>query len=254
VPSADPTQRFSDRVNNYEAYRPRYPDAFFTFLEAELGIGPATVVADVGSGTGISAGPLVERGVVVHAIEPNGPMRAAAEAKYANRPNFHSLSATAEATGLPDDSVDLVLAAQAFHWFDKPRARAEFARILRPGGRVVLVWNERKLAGTPFLAAYENLLLTYATDYTKIRHELVTEDVLAAFFAGPFETRVFANVQEFDCAGLEGRLLSSSYAPAAGQAGHDEMLIELRRIFDAHQQGGRVRVEYDTRARVGRVK
>jgi len=255
--SIDPTQRFSDRVENYEKYRPRYPKAFFDYLRDELGLFKGSIVADVGSGTGISAEPLVERGVVVHAIEPNGPMREAAERKLSKRANFHSINSTAEATGLPDRSVDLVLAAQAFHWFDKPRAKAEFKRILKPGGRIVLVWNERRLNATPFLTDYETMLQQFGTDYQAIRHENVTDEVLAEFFApGGYETRVFENAQEFDYAGLEGRLMSSSYVPGPGpgpgDANYERMISELKRICDRHQQGGRVKMEYETRARVGR--
>jgi len=252
--SSDPTQRFSDRVENYEKYRPRYPKAFFDYLRDELGLFKGSAVADVGSGTGISAETLVERGIVVYAIEPNAPMREAAERKLAKRPNFKSVNSTAEETTLPDRSVDLVLAAQAFHWFDKPRAKAEFKRILKSGGRVALVWNERKLDASPFLTDYESMLLQFGTDYKAIRHENVTEEVLTEFFAPHgFETRVFENSQDFDYAGLQGRLLSSSYVPAPGQGNYEQIIKALKSVFDRHQKGGKVRMEYETRVRVGKV-
>jgi SAM-dependent methyltransferase len=146
--AADSTQRFSDRVEHYVRSRPNYPDAFYEFLWTELGLTPDGAVADIGSGTGISARPLLAKGNTVYGIEPNGPMRQAAERGLAGYANFRSIDATAEATTLPAASVDLILAAQAFHWFDRDRARAEFARILKPGGWVVLVWNERSCATT----------------------------------------------------------------------------------------------------------
>jgi SAM-dependent methyltransferase len=248
------TERFSDRVADYVRARPAYPEAFYTFLRVDLELTAGKAVADVGSGTGISARPLVEQGVVVYGVEPNAPMREAAEAGLGAFGEFRSVDGTAEATTLAGASVDVVLAAQAFHWFDKGRARAEFARILRPGGWVVLVWNERRLDSTPFLRGYEALLQTFATDYRQVRHENASADVIRAFFA-PAEVRVreFANAQQFDYAGLEARLLSSSYTPGADHPGRAGMLAELRRLFDAEQRGGRVAFEYDTRAWYGRL-
>jgi SAM-dependent methyltransferase len=251
---ADSTQRFSDRVEHYVRSRPSYPTAFYDFLDDDLRLPSPMTVADIGSGTGISTKPLLERGHTVHAIEPNAPMRAAAEKLLSHHRTFHSINATAESTNLPAASVDLILAAQAFHWFDKPKARAEFARILRPGGYVVLVWNERRTDATPFLRDYEQLLQTYATDYNTVRHENVDAPALAAFFApSSFTTREFENAQHFDYPGLESRLLSSSYTPAANDPRRPPMLERLRQIFDRHQQGGRVTFEYDTRAHYGQL-
>jgi SAM-dependent methyltransferase len=251
---SDPTTRFSDRVQHYVRSRPNYPAAFYDFLDHDLNLPKPATIADVGSGTGISARPLLERGHTVLALEPNAPMRAAAEQLLGHHPDFHSLAATAEATTLPAASVDLVLAAQAFHWFDRAKARAEFARILRPGGQVVLVWNERELDTTPFLRAYEQLLHTHATDYGQVRHENIDHAILAAFFAPtPFQTREFANAQTFDYEGLESRLLSSSYTPAADSPRRAPMLAELRRVFDRNAEGGRVTFAYITRAHFGRL-
>jgi SAM-dependent methyltransferase len=250
----DPAHRFSDRVEHYVRSRPDYPRAFYDFLHTDLALAPPATIADIGSGTGISARPLLEAGHTVFGIEPNAPMRQAAERLLASFPNFRSLDATAEATTLPNVSVDLVLAAQAFHWFDRTRARAEFARILRPGGWLVLVWNERRLDASPFLREYEDLLNRRATDYARVRHENVDDAALAAFFApADRDVRAFHNEQRFDYAGLEARLLSSSYTPAADDPRRPPMLAELRQIFDRHQQGGHVVFEYDTRAHYGRL-
>jgi SAM-dependent methyltransferase len=250
----DPTHRFSDRVEHYVRSRPDYPSAFYDFLHTDLALAPSATIADVGSGTGISAGPLLEAGHTVYGIEPNAPMRQAAERLLASFPNFHSLDATAESTTLPTAGVDLILAAQAFHWFDRPRARAEFARILRPGGWLVLVWNERRLDATPFLRDYEALLHRYGTDYATVRHENVDEAALGEFFSpATYAMREFPNAQHFDYAGLESRLLSSSYTPAADDPRRAPMLADLRDLFDRHQQGGQVTFEYDTRAHYGRL-
>ncbi|WP_395751944.1 class I SAM-dependent methyltransferase [Prosthecobacter sp.] len=250
--NAAPEQRFSDRVENYVRYRPSYPQEVIAMLQREAGLVPQSVVADVGSGTGISAELFLRAGNGVHAVEPNREMREAAERLLAHFPNFHSVAASAQETTLADASVDFIVAAQAFHWFNTPETRAEFTRILKPGGRVVLIWNERKLDATPFLQAFEQLLLTFGTDYTAIRHENVNADALSAFFQGAYVTHTFANEQRFDFEGLKGRLLSSSYAPAEGQPRHEEMLAELRRIFEAYEVSGQVCFEYDTRVHVGR--
>ncbi len=251
APSPAPEQRFSDRVENYVRYRPGYPQEIISLLQDEAGLTPKSIIADIGSGTGISAEFFLKAGCTVHAVEPNGDMRAAAERLLSRYPNFHSVSASAQATTLPDHSIDLIVAAQAFHWFNTPATRAEFTRILKPGGHISLIWNERKLDSTPFLHAFEQLLLTFGTDYTQIRHENVDAAALSSFFSGPYATHTFPNEQRFDFEGLKGRLLSSSYAPAPGQPRHDEMIAELRCIFDEHQMSGQISFEYDTRVHLG---
>ncbi len=181
-------------------------------------------------------------------------MRAAAERQLAEYPTFHSVNGSAEATTLGDGSVDCVVAAQAFHWFDPRRTRAEFQRILRPGGRAVLLWNARRLDATPFLREYEALLLKFGTDYARVRHERIDEAALAEFFGNRqyFKGSV-DNFQTLDWDGLRGRLLSSSYVPAAGQPGHEQMLAGLERLFAKHQSDGQVTIEYDTQVFAGRL-
>ena len=120
----DSTQRFSDRVADYVRYRPNYPRGILATLAAETGLSTDSLVADVGSGTGISAELFLSHGNAVYAVEPNHDMRAAAEAALARYPRFHSVVGTAETTSLPDHSVDYVVAAQAFHWFDADSTRA----------------------------------------------------------------------------------------------------------------------------------
>lgn len=244
---ADPTRRFSSRVDSYVKYRPSYPPGVAELLAAECGLPAGAVVADVGSGTGLLSELLLRRGWRVYGVEPNPEMRGAGERLLASYADFVSVDGTAEATALPDRGVDCVTAGQAFHWFDRQRARAEFARILRPGGWVALVWNDRRVATTPFQAEYERLLRTHAVDYAQVNHKLVDDAAIGAFFApGGFRTAHFENYQEFDYTGLQGRLLSSSYTPEPGRPGYEPMLAELREIFDAHQSAGRVRFDYDT--------
>jgi SAM-dependent methyltransferase len=254
MPASNATSRFSDRVENYVRYRPGYPAEALRVLEMECGLIPRHVIADVASGTGIWTRMLLENGNRVFAVEPNAEMRRAGERLLSALPNLISTAGNAEATTLPEGSVDFVTAAQAAHWFERGAARQEFVRILKPGGWLVLLWNERLIDRTPFLHAYEQLLLTHGTDYEEIRHERTTEAVNEFFDPAPYAERSFAMRQEFDYAGLEGRLLSSSYAPAPGHTKHAPMLRELRRIFDENSSAGRVVFEYTTRIYFGMLK
>lgn len=222
-------------------------------LQAECGLTPDSVIADIGSGTGFLSRLFLENGNRVLGVEPNREMREAGEQFLAKYPSFTSVEGTAEVTTLPSHMIDMVTAGQAAHWFDPPRARAEFVRILKSGGWTVLVWNERRTDSTPFLRDYEQLLLTYGTDYEAVRHERTTDNLGTFFAPTGFQVRTLEKVQEFDYAGVEGRLLSSSYAPMAGDPSHPAMLQELRKIFDRHQVGGRVRMEYTTRVFFGQL-
>lgn len=222
-------------------------------MKTECGLAPAHVVADVASGTGIWTQTLLENGNRVFGVEPNVDMRLAGERLLAGFPKFTSVAGSAEATTIPGHSVDFVTSAQAAHWFDRARSRREFVRILKPDGWLVLLWNEREVDTTPFLREYEQLLLTYGTDYEDVRHERTTESVNEFFDPAQYEERVFANQQKFDYAGLEGRLLSSSYAPGPGHPKHEPMLQELQRIFDSQAVDRRVAFDYKTRVYFGRV-
>jgi SAM-dependent methyltransferase len=253
MPASNATVRFSDRVENYVRYRPGYPPQVLEALKAECGLRPGHSIADIASGTGIWSRILLENGNRVTGVEPNDGMREAAERLLVPFPNFASISATAESTTLPDASMDFVTAAQAAHWFNREQSRREFARILKPDGWLVLMWNERLTDSTPFLRDYEQLLLTYGTDYEDIRHERTTDAVNEFFDPNPYEERNFPMLQEFDYAGVEGRLLSSSYAPGPEHPRHAAMLRELRRIFEQHAVENRVAFDYKTRVYFGQL-
>ena len=253
MPASNATTRFSDRVENYVRYRPGYPVGVLQGLKKECGLRPNHTIADVAFGTGIWTRLLLENANPVFGVEPNAEMREAGERLLAAFPNFTSVAGTAEATTLPDESVDFVTAAQAAHWFDRKRARCEFARILKPGGWLVLLWNERLTDSTKFLRDYERLLLTYGTDYEEVCHERTTAAVNEFFDPIPFQERTFAMRQEFDYSGVEGRLLSSSYAPGREHPQHTPMLRELRRIFELSSVEGRIVFEYKTRVYFGQL-
>ena len=249
----EPTQRFSLRVDNYVRYRPGYPVGILNLLRERYGFARDSEIADVGSGTGALARPLLENGNRVYGIEPNEEMRRAGERLLAGFPRFVSVAATAEKTTLPDGSVDFVTVGQAFHWFDPGPTRREFGRILRPTGRVALVWNARRKEGTGFLAAYERLLQDHATDYAEVNHgRRASPEKVRGFFAPmPVESWTFENAQRLDLAGLKGRLLSSSYVPAEGEPGSSRMLTDLEDVFWRYQEGGKVALLYDARLYVG---
>ena len=250
----DVTQRFSSRVENYIKYRPGYPNEVIETLRSECGLTSGSIIADVGSGTGILTEMFLRNGNTVYGIEPNRDMREAAERLLKDYPRFRSVAARAEETTLGDASVDFVTAGQAFHWFDREKTRGEFARVLKPQGWIALIWNERVTTTTQFLVAYEQLLKDYSTDYEQVDHRRIDEDVIRDFFdSDDFRLKQFKNVQVFDYEGVKGRLLSSSYAPEEGRPNFEPMLAELESIFQTYQDEGKVVIEYVTQMYYGQL-
>lgn len=250
---SDPLTRFSNRSDNYAKFRPGYPADLIEILKSDCGLNEKSVIADVGSGTGILSELFLQKGSSVVAVEPNAAMRLVAERLLRSYEKFRSINATAEATTLENESVDFVTAAQAFHWFDRAGARREFARILKPEGWVVLIWNERRLDSSAFLRAYEDLLLRYGTDYGKVRHEKVTGEIADFFSPENFELQTLENAQNFDFESLKGRLLSSSYTPDQDHPNFTPMIEELESIFDVNQKNGMVTFAYETKVYYGHL-
>ena len=249
----DPTKRFSNRVENYIKYRPTYPPDIIKLLEAKCGLTPESVIADLGSGTGILSGLFLTNGNRVFGVEPNREMRAAGDRLLARYPKFSSVNATAEATTLVTASVDFITAGQAFHWFDRVKARAEFERILKPNGWVILVWNGFRVEISSLNTAYQQLVLQYGTDYQEVRREVIGCEVESFYQPGKCDCARFEFQQVFDFEGLKGRLLSSSYAPEPDHPSYKPMLHELREIFDANQKDGGVVFFYETELYYGQL-
>jgi SAM-dependent methyltransferase len=241
-----PSERFSSRVEDYARYRPSYPPPALELLRERCGLAAGAAVADLGSGTGILTELLLEYGAEVFAVEPNDGMRAAAEAQLGHQPRFHSVTGSAEATTLAPASVDLLVAGQAFHWFDPRRSRIEALRVLRPHGWGALLWNERPPAATPFLADYDTLLKRYAPEYTRITASRADVGTMREFLGAAMELQTFDNQQVLDFEGLRGRLMSSSYAPEPGAPEHEPMIAMLREVFGRHDRGGHVTMPYST--------
>jgi SAM-dependent methyltransferase len=243
-----PTERFSSRAEAYTRGRPEYPREMLTLLGRECGLTPEWRVADIGSGTGLLARLFLRFGCEVFGVEPNLEMRQAGERELQGEARFHSVDGRAEATGLPDGAFDLVTAGQAFHWFEPAGARAEFGRILRAPGWVVLAWNERR-ASPGFMEEHEELQSRLAREKA---HPGAGE--FDAFFGhGAWHMAAIPNPQMLDEETLLQRMESCSWAPRAGTDGYEEMVAELRRLFRVYAREGHVVMEYETRVYWGRV-
>ncbi|NPV00984.1 MAG: class I SAM-dependent methyltransferase [Brevinematales bacterium] len=250
----DGKTRFSNRVDNYAKHRPGYPAEAVDYLFSEAGFASGSAVADMGAGTGIFTRILLERGAKVYAVEPNAEMLAQAENDLSGIAGFIPVHAPAEETGLDSGIVDFITAAQAFHWFDFDGAKREFARILKPGGKAVLIWNDRVTEGDSFGKEYDGLLQRYVYRYDTLVHKRFSIGDFAGLFAdGVFRTAVFDNSQEFDFDGMRGRMLSSSYAPLEGETNYEEIMAGLREIFERNQSGGKVKLKYQTQLFWGEV-
>jgi SAM-dependent methyltransferase len=249
----DPTERFSDRAETYAKYRPGYPDDAVRFLGTF--VAPPATAADIGSGTGILTRQLLNNNYDLYAVEPNEAMRKEAERTLSGHPSFRSVCGTAEATTLPDRSIDLITCAQAFHWFDRVKTKLEFSRILKINGITAILWNERGEDASPVNQAYDKLLKEMAPDYQNVSHRRVATEEIRTFFApGEVELRTFANYQVLGREAFLGRLISSSYVPNVGQSGHQEIIAAAEKIFDARHVGGEIRFDYETKIYVGRFR
>jgi SAM-dependent methyltransferase len=238
------SDRFLGRVEAYAKYRPSYPAAAIDLLAARCGLKPGVHAVDLGSGTGILSALLLQRGARVYGIEPNREMRAYSELALGGE--FHTESGTAENTHMPDRFFDLLVAGQAFHWFDPRKARVEALRILKPGAWAALFWNERQKGVVPFLEDYEALLRRYAPEYDAVAALRAQDEGIGAFFGHPPQLATFPNQQVLDFEGLAGRVMSSSYAPTRDQPEHGPLMAGLREVFDGHQCDGKVVFPYET--------
>ncbi len=254
VTFADAKNRFSNRVADYLRYRPHYPEGVLDFLRSQSQLSPAHAIADIGSGTGFLSELFLKNGNQVFGVEPNQEMREAGEEYLAAYPRFTSIDGSAEATTLPNSCADFVSVGQAFHWFKPVPTHREFARILRSNGWVAIVWNDRMLSKTGFAVSYEELLVRFGTDYSCVRDSYPrTEDIRAFFGHENFLTHQIPNSQDFDLESLRGRLRSSSYVPTEGDPNFTPMMAALDTLFAAHQQDGRVLMEFSTWIHTGQL-
>ena len=248
----DPKDRFSRRAQYYDAYRPRYPESLLTYMREQLSLSQRSLVADIGSGTGILTEMLLENGNTVFAIEPNEDMRKTAEARLSHYLTFKSVKGSAEATTLQSNSVDFITAAQSFHWFQVGAAKREFRRILRMDGWVVLIWNTR-MTSSPFLQGYEALVAwTAGETKNRVRHEDLTGTAIIEFLE-KYQAVKLHSSQVLDLNGLVGRLLSASYSPLPGEPLHEQLVRKATDLFDRYQRNGTVTLEYWTEVYAGKL-
>lgn len=249
---SDSTTRFSNRVENYVKYRPGYPEEIIDYLQSDFNLSPNKLIADIGAGTGISATLFLKGGYAVKGVEPNEAMREKAVELLSGYDKFTAINGTAEHTTLSENSIDVIVCGQAFHWFNNDAAKAEFKRILKQDGVVVLIWNER-LATYDFERDYDKLITRNGKDYVSVDHRNIDTESIENFFeTGIVRLKSFANKQVFDFDGLKGRLLSSSYMPAENEAGYDKMLSELKDLFQQYQQDNLIQINYETKVYVCR--
>lgn len=247
---------FGAKVRDYQAARPDYPAALFEALAEEL-LPARPRVADIGAGTGLLTAGLLARGWAVHAVEPNDEMRAAADAWLGAHPGYRSSPGRAEALPLADGSIDLLCAAQAFHWFEIEAARAEALRVLKkPGGKVALIWNDR-VPDAPLHRALDALFAEFggAKRAALLAHEERHE--VPRFFGGAAAARELSWPHEhrLDADGLAALVFSRSYMPARDSAAGSAVSAALAPLFArfaAAQGDGRVAVPYRTVAIIGR--
>jgi SAM-dependent methyltransferase len=240
------TERFTDRADDYRQYRPRYPAAIVDLLARDCNLSRDATIADIAAGTGLLAEIFLAHSNRVIAIEPNVRMREACATLQSIYRRLECVDGTAENTHLSESSVDMVTVGQAMHWFDLPRARAEFARILRSGGWCVIAYNHRRRSGDAFHEGYERLLNEFGIDYREVQSDHLTDERLQEFFhPAVMRQRSLLNVQTLDLEGLHGRIVSSSYMPQPGHARYEELQRAVEPLFEQCQKDGSVRLEYD---------
>lgn len=241
----DPKQRFSNRVADYIKYRPKYPKDVIDILKRDIHLSPHDIVADIGAGTGFLTELFLDNGNLTYAVEPNEAMRNACKELYGTAVHLKIVDGSAEVTQLPDHAIDLIVAGTAFHWFDAIKTKEEFMRILKPGGRMLLIWNVRK-DDAPFTAAYEEILRRRIPGYEASQHRKVDMDLISNFlYPRQIKQQAFANSQSFDWDSFKGRALSSSFMPQQGLL-HDEVLSELHDLFLRFEENGKVLFQYNT--------
>lgn len=258
MPNLESKTRFSDRVENYIRYRPGYPPGVIELMETACALRPDSIVADIGSGSGKLSQMLLEHGNTVYAVEPNYEMRRACERLLNTYKNFHSLNGSAERTELPDDSVDHIVCAQAFHWFNHRQARREFSRILKPGGdycNTILIWNDRVMGEEGFMAEYDAFLCLFSKDYQEVSQRFMNEKNISELYGDSgYKMARFPNEQMFDWEGLKGRYLSTSYAFNESDVLYQDALDALKLVYAKHEKDGLVKMEYETRVFYGRLE
>ena len=243
--------RFDGRAEAYASARPAYAPALMEWLQSAYHLGPGSVVADIGAGTGKFTTQLLALGATVYAVEPNAEMRAQAEIFLKESKRLQILEGTASATTLPEHHFDFVCAAQAFHWFDVTAFQKECRRLLKPDGLVVLVWNTRE-ATAPVNKAWAAVYARYCPEFKGFMNGLQSDDAkIQKFFAGQYVHKVFPAPLHFDQEGFIRRSLSSSYSLKPGEPNFDAYIESLQKVFAAYAEEGVIAIANISEAYVG---
>lgn len=248
----DNTKRFSDRVDNYQRFRPSYTDETIEFIFSNFGLSKQSVLADIGSGTGIFTEKIVPKCKKVYAIEPNTEMRIAAEKRLSINRSFQSINGTSENTTLDNESIDAITVAQAFHWFNIEDTKKEFKRILKKDAFVFLIWNNR-VTNTSFLKEYEEILVSKIPEYTEVNHNNITEDIIKTFLIRDYSKVIFRNNQIFNLEGVLGRLSSSSYTPKQDTKEYEIIKEAIINAFNQYSTDGVISFNYNTEIYSGKI-
>jgi SAM-dependent methyltransferase len=233
------TERFSGRVQAYRAYRPGFPRGILQFLREHDALSESAVVADIGAGTGMLARIFLDAGYHVFAVEPNAEMLEACCELAAHQPALHIVQGSAEATTLPDASVDLIAVGRAMHWFDWPSAHREFARILRPGGWVLVATNGHRDSGAPVSEELSTIFRKWRTDAAEVETRRNFNERLQAFLdTSSWHRAMIHHSMTMDFPTLLGYAESLSAIPRSGECGYEGMVAELRLVFDHYSQDG----------------
>ena len=253
---SDTYGQYSRTVEYYRRYRPRYPQTLIEWLKNECTLSAEHIIADIGSGTGQMTELFLKNGNLVYSIEPNADMRRAVEQELHTYSNLKSLDATAEATTLPDNSVNLITVGNAFHWFNPSQTRKEFFRILKPQGWVILAWNLERNNGSPFAMAFEGFWQKHidpAARFKRAGESKISDNVIQFFGVENLKEISFDNYQVCDFEALKGVALSFLKAPQPGDPRYPVMLDELKVLFNQYQENGMVTLEYDTAVSYGQL-
>lgn len=248
-------ERYSSKTDDYAKYRPNFPNEIVEFLYSNDFINSNSIIADIGSGTGRFTRLLLEKGNKVYGVERNDEMRAKAEQLLSQYSNFISIRGSAEETVLTDNTIDLITAAQAFHWFNKEKCLSEFKRIIKKNGKVLILWDD-------FLTNYNNFSIEYGKVLNKYRivelgqmeKRFTRTEMISDFFRNnKYETLSFTHEIYQNFNSIKGGALSASFTPKPDEVNYKPFLLELQEVFEKFQSEGKVLTAFQTICYLGKI-
>lgn len=245
-------QLFTGRTDNYARFRPSYPKSILKMLEERYGFRSTMTVADIGCGTGILSRVFLDNGNQVYCVDPNDEMLATAKRELYQYDKAVIINGLAERTGLKDKSINIIVAGQAFHWFNADCAKVEFKRILTDPFLVALIWNDRDNR-YGFTSEYERIVSIYSKNYRGTGSTAIPIDIITRFFEMSYDYYEYKNSQELDLEGVKGRYLSNSYSLNVTDKRFPEAINALNKAFEKYNIKGKVSIEYITKIFIGKL-